>query len=322
MSEGVLGGRSVIMRGKMDCHGLTDIGRARENNEDQFLIADLNKSMLVHQTSLNLEDHTRLFGPSQGQLLLVADGMGGQAAGERASRLAVDTLARYVLHTVPWFLRLDPAREDDLIEELKSALDRCEERIETEAAAHAARRGMGTTLTLAYLLWPRLYVVHAGDSRCYLLRGGRLEQVTTDHTVAQQMIERGMMEARDASGSRWSHVLWNCLGGGAREVRPEVRKVVLQVGDSLLLCTDGLSGTVPEERIRELLSEGHNAEATCRRLVEAANRAGGPDNITVVVAHFRDAQHPLAAQAHTAEAEAPAEPAAAVAPTPALAPAS
>src|SRR5437763_9216083 len=117
------------MRGKMDCFGLTDVGTAREANEDQFLIADLNKSMLIHQTSLQLEDHTRLFGGSQGKLLLVADGMGGHVAGQRASTLAVDTVTRYVLNTMSWFLRLEPGREDDLQEELKTALERCQQRI-------------------------------------------------------------------------------------------------------------------------------------------------------------------------------------------------
>src|SRR5919199_780200 len=106
------------MRGKMDCHGLTDVGKVRQSNEDQFLIADLNKSMLIHQTSLSHEDHTRLFGPSQGQLLLVADGMGGLPGGQQASAIAVQGLAHYVLSTMSWFLRLRPDREDDLEEEL------------------------------------------------------------------------------------------------------------------------------------------------------------------------------------------------------------
>jgi protein phosphatase len=223
---------------------------------------------------------------------------------------------------MPWFLRLDPAREDDLADELKTAMERCQERIEGESAAHAARHGMGTTLTMAYLLWPRLYDVHAGDSRCYLLRGGRLEQITTDHTVAQQMVDRGVLPAAEAAGSRWSHVLWNCLGGGSHDLRPEVRKVVLQVGDTLLLCTDGLSGSVPEGRIRELLAEGRGAAQTCQRLVEEANRAGGRDNITAVVAHFRDAAQPLsAAVTHTAREEAPAAEATAPVAAPVLSPA-
>ena len=189
------------MRGKMDCYGLTDVGRVRAVNEDQFLIADLGKSMLIHQTSLSHEDHTRLFGGSQGKLLLVADGMGGHAEGKRASTIAVQTLAHYVLNTMSWFYRLQEGHEADLQEELQAALEECQKSIEVAASASAERRGMGTTLTMAYVLWPRLYVVHAGDSRCYLLRDARLERVTTDHTMAQQLVDRGALPAEEAQGS-------------------------------------------------------------------------------------------------------------------------
>src|SRR5436190_381940 len=143
------------MAGKMDCYGLTDRGHERETNEDQFLVADLSKSMLVHQTSLSHEDHTRLFGGSQGKLLLVADGMGGLTGGRQASALAVEGIANYVLNTMPWFFRLRADHEDDLSDELRAALEACQRRVEVAAAARPERRRMGTTLTLAYLLWPR-----------------------------------------------------------------------------------------------------------------------------------------------------------------------
>ncbi len=290
------------MRGKLDCFGLSDRGQAREANEDQFLVADLNKSLLIHQTSLSHEDHTRLFGGSQGQLLLVADGMGGHTSGQRASALAVQGLTRYVLNTMPWLFRLQQNEETDLKEELQAALEAAQRDIEAEAAAHAERRGMGTTLTLAYVLWPRLYVVHAGDSRCYLLRGGRLEQVTRDHTIAQQLVERGALTPEQAEESRYSHMLWNCLGGGTHDLSPEVYKATLRLGDSLLLCSDGLSKVVEDDRIRDLLAQPLPAEETCRRLVAAANAGGGPDNITVVVAHFREAGEATQAKGHAAQA--------------------
>ncbi len=293
------------MAGKMDCYGLTDRGRERETNEDQFLVADLSKSMLVHQTSLSHEDHTRLFGGSQGKLLLVADGMGGQAGGRQASALAVEGIANYVLNTMPWFFRLREGHEDDLSDELRAALEACQRRVEVAAAAQPERRRMGTTLTLAYLLWPRLFVVHAGDSRCYIRRGGRLHQVTRDHTVAQQLVERRVLGPEEAEESRWSHVLWNCVGGGTHELNPDVYKATLKLGDTLLLCSDGLTKVLPDERIGEVLGQGASAEATCRELVSLANAGGGPDNITVVVARFLDA--PAAqAQAHAAAATVPA----------------
>jgi protein phosphatase len=278
------------MRDKIDVYGLSDRGRVREANEDQFLIADLNKSMLVHQTSLSHEDHTHLVGGLQGKLLLVADGMGGHAQGQRASAVAVGGLTHYVLNTMPWFFRLEPDQEADLEHELKAALEECQQRIKAVASDDPGSRGMGTTLTLAYVLWPRLYVVHAGDSRCYLQRGGRLEQITKDHTVAQQLVDKGAMSPEEAHESRWSHVLWNCVGGGAHELRPDVYKATMHAGDTLLLCSDGLTAGLSPEEILQLLGRGASAEQTCRDLVEAANARGGRDNVTVVVARFGDEQ--------------------------------
>jgi protein phosphatase len=274
--------------GRIDCYGLTDIGKVREVNEDQFLIAELNKSMLVHQTSLTFDDDTRWFGGSQGHLLLVADGVGGHAGGKRASTIAVDTVAQYVLNTMPWFFRLDKEHEDDLRDELTSAMERCQASIQVEAEAMPKREGMGTTLTLGYILWPRLYVVHVGDSRCYLLRGRKLEQITTDHTVAQQLIKEGALEAKEAEESRWSNVLWNTVGGSSSELNPEVYKAQLATGDTLLLCTDGITKHLGDTEIAKLLKDGQSAEETCRQLVNAANEAGGSDNIAVVVARFHE----------------------------------
>jgi protein phosphatase len=294
------------MRGKMDCHGLSDVGRVRKGNEDQYLIADLNKSMQVHQTSLDLDDQTRLFGSSQGQLLLVADGLGGHAAGKRASTIAVDSLAAYVLNTMDWFLRLQEDREEDFREDLQAALEHCQARIRAEVARVPEREGMGTTLTMAYLTWPRVYVVHVGDSRCYLWRKSKLKQITRDHTLAQELVERGVLE--DAESSHWSHVLWNVIGGNSDELSPEVYKAQLALGDKLLLCTDGLTRHVPDREIGRLLGAPSTSEEICHRLVNAANDAGGSDNVTVVVAQFRDtAQAPAAAAEHVSRAE-PATP--------------
>jgi serine/threonine protein phosphatase PrpC len=169
------------------------------------------------------------------------------------------------------------------------SLEECQKSIEAAAAIHPERQGMGTKLTMAYVLWPWLYVVHAGDSRCYLLRDSRLEQITTDHTIAQQLVDRGAIAAEAAQRSRWSHVLWNCVGGGSHELSVDVHKAELRIEDTILLCTDGLTARVPEEQIVEVLAQSSNAQEACRQLVDAANELGGPDNITVVVARFCDA---------------------------------
>src|SRR5947209_7440720 len=200
------------MHGKMDCSGLSDAGRVRDVNDDQYLIASLSKSMQVHQTSLDLDDQTRLFGASQGKLLLVADGLGGGPAGaRRASTLAVNSLTTYLLNTMHWFFRLRPDLEDQFLDDLKSALEFCQERIRAEAERIPEHRGMGTTLTMAYLTWPHVYVVHAGDSRCYLLRGGRLRQLTRDHSLGGEPLGRDAPE--ENGGAPWGRMLWNFVGG-------------------------------------------------------------------------------------------------------------
>lgn len=268
----------------LDCHGLTDRGRERPTNQDQFLVADLIKTMQIIETSLQVHTRARLSGHSQGKLLLVADGMGGHSGGERASTLALETLNTYLLNTMHWLFRLEADRETDFEADLISALGQCDEKIRSEAASEPGEHGMGTTLTMAYLIWPRMYVVHVGDSRCYLLRGSQLQQITTDHTIAEAFVEAGVLKPDEAENSRWSHVLWNVVGGSDDELQPVVYRSELALGDTVLLCTDGLTRHVSNGQLTSMLKEPATAEQTCKRLVDAANEAGGRDNITVVVA--------------------------------------
>jgi serine/threonine protein phosphatase PrpC len=272
---------------QMDCFGLTDLGRKRPTNQDHFLIADLNKSLRVHSTSLNLDDETRIYGGSQGKLLIVADGMGGEAEGERASTIAVDQLATYVLNSLGWCFRLEENSEHDFEEDLKSALKSCQDSIHSAASGHSEMRGMGTTMTISYIVWPRAFVVHVGDSRCYLLRNGDLAQVTVDHTMAAVMAKAGQMSREEARESPMGHALWNALGGKSEDLSVDVYKLSLECDDLLLLCTDGLYDLVPHEKLQRILSTGESAEATCRRLVNLANENGGKDNITVIVSRFQ-----------------------------------
>lgn len=278
-------------RGPIDrrvAFGMTDIGRKRETNQDQFLIAQLNKSMLVAATSLPLDEKSRLFGGVQGQLLVVADGMGGHAAGERASSLAIDQLIGRLLNNVHWFLQVDHDCEEDFVDDLKDLLQDAHARILKEAVRDTRLGGMGTTLTMAHVVWPRLYVVHAGDSRCYLVRDGVAEQLTTDHTLAHKLVESGGMTAEDEATSRWSHVLWNVLGGGGQgTLLAEVRRADLQPGDVVLLCSDGLHRYVDAETLARVVGEQDDLETTCGRLVRMANDAGGADNVTVVMSRPR-----------------------------------
>ena len=265
--------------------GRTDIGKKRENNQDHFLIADLNKSMLVQSTSLNLEAQSRLYGMSHGKLFMVADGMGGHSGGSRASTLAIDLLINQLLNSMHWFFQFDnksQEREQGFIEDLKRMMQQAHETIE-KVSSGTQFKGMGTTLTMAYVIWPTMYVVHAGDSRCYLLRDENLKQLTSDHTVTQQLIESGM-PADAAAKSPWNNVLYNALGAGGSSVNSEIHKIQLQPGDMLLLCSDGLNRHVSDNEIRQVLQTELEPVECCRSLIDLANLRGGHDNVTVIVA--------------------------------------
>jgi protein phosphatase len=271
---------------QMDCFGLTDSGRTRPTNQDHFLIADLNKSMRIHDTSLTLDNETRVYGGSQGKLLVVADGMGGEAEGERACTIAVDQLTTYVLNSLSWCFRLEQDSEQDFEDHLKEALESCQKRIQAVVANHPEMQSMGTTMTMVYIVWPRAFVVHVGDSRCYLMRNGDLDQITVDHTMSEIMVEAGQMSREEARHSRLGHALWNVLGGRSTELAVDVYKLTLECDDVLLLCTDGLYNMVSHETLQELLTSNTGAESACRKLIDLANQNGGKDNITAVVSHF------------------------------------
>jgi len=279
------------MSGKMDCFGATHIGLMRDSNEDQFMISDISKSMRVHQTSLSLSHHTRLFGDTQGKLLLVADGIGGHEAGERASQLVIDGIVDYTLNRLHWFMFGDCSTDQTFEEELKRALIDCQIKIDREVAAIPSHRGMGSTLTMGYIVWPRLFVVHVGDCRCYLYRNGVLKQLTRDHTLADLVSrsQKGQVDIDeiDVSSLNQSNVLWNAIGGGSGQVPvPDSMALDLEMGDTLLLCSDGLNKHLSANQIKECLSMKSTSEQKCNALISAANDAGGSDNVTVIVSRF------------------------------------
>ncbi len=285
------------MFAKISSAGRTDIGKKRDTNQDQYLIADLNKSMLVQSTSLHLEAQSRLYGMSHGKLFMVADGMGGHRGGDRASTLAIDLLINQLLNSMHWFFQMDidlEDREQGFIEDLKRMLQRAHEAIEQESSEEKGTAGMGTTLTMAYVIWPWMYVVHAGDSRCYLLRNNEIKQLTRDHTVSNRLMEKGGMTEAEAEKSPWSNVLYNALGAGASEVNAEVHRVALKPNDMIMLCSDGLYRYLKDEEIRDMLQTEIEPLECCRSLIEVANFRGGADNITAIVAklHTPDEDQP------------------------------
>jgi serine/threonine protein phosphatase PrpC len=268
----------------LDAFGSTDAGLRRSVNEDQFLVATMQRSMVMANTSLPMSEEGLFFmGKPDATLMMVADGMGGKEGGEVASTIAVNTIARYMCNFQPFVSRNKVSGDtiSGLREEMTKALVQGDAVI--KEASEVSHKNMGTTLTLAYLIWPRLYVAHAGDSRCYLHRDGTVKQITTDHTVAKKLADSGI-EVGEASAMH--DTLWNALGGKS-ESEPEVYRARLRANDTILLCSDGLNKHVDDKTIAATLDNQPTAEACCSELIRLANEGGGSDNITVIVARAR-----------------------------------
>jgi protein phosphatase len=262
--------------------GVTDRGLVRERNEDQYLVARLTKSLEVIASSLPPAEHAPVAG-REGYVLLVADGIGGRAGGARASALAVQGAETYLLEAAKWFFWLDDPDEHVRLRLVSEALERLDRAIIAEGQADPALAGMGTTLTAASIIGADVFIVHVGDSRAYILHGGSLKQLTTDHTLTQAMIDEGIISQEHARHHRLQGILTNALGGKPG-VTPQIVKYRAQRGDRLLLCTDGLTSLVPDDRIAELLADYPEPRPACQALLEAALAAGGLDNVTIVLA--------------------------------------
>jgi serine/threonine protein phosphatase PrpC len=264
--------------------GVTDPGRVRSSNEDSFLVADLSRTLRVRQTSL--PQVVTQQGRNRGYVLLVADGVGGNNAGEVASALTVETVELFVVDLLRRFSNIRTTDESGVIQDLREAVRQADARIAEESREHLELQGMSTTLTLAFISGWRLFVLHAGDSRCYRLHAGKLERLTEDHTLVAALVSHGTISSEQARSHPYRHVVTNVLGGDKAGVRVDVQRATLEAGDVLLLCTDGLTDMLDDERIAAILTEEGDPERACRRLVDEANAAGGKDNITAVVAHL------------------------------------
>lgn len=261
----------------LQCFGLTDLGLKRTSNQDHFAVASLRKRVQVRQSNLEtVARASRTFS----QLLVVADGMGGMAEGGQASRLVVETLLARAARRWPW---AGGAQAGNLGRALHDSALACRRRLLKHAAG--AARSMGTTLTAAHVSDLDLDLLHVGDSRCYLLRRGKLKRLTTDHTMAQRLAAEGALSKAQAAASPFANVLWNSISSSASgELKPEVSRHRLQAGDVLLLCTDGLTKHLDDKRLAQVLKAGRGVQQTAEQLVAEAREKGGTDNITVIVA--------------------------------------
>jgi len=265
----------------LDFFGMTHRGLVRTENQDHFLYCTLHKMMRVGGSSVpNLE---LLELPSQrlASVAAVADGVGGRAGGEAASRAAIEALADYVTHAAATYYTANAKDRESFLEQLKEAARQGHEAVQARGAPDPEDRGAATTLTVAVAVWPSLYLLQVGDSRCYRYRGGRVERMTRDQTMAQDLVDCGVLKPDDAPRSRFAHVLSSSLGG--RTSSPEVTVSDMQPGDVYLLCTDGLTKHVSDERIGERLGTLTSSEQACRALVDDALADGGSDNIAAVV---------------------------------------
>ena len=254
----------------------TDVGQVREHNEDNFLVADLTR----RSRGLLEANRATTVGP-QGAVFAVCDGMGGAAAGEIASQLAVDIIYERLVEG----LDERPVKRDELARRLVRAVEAAGLRIFHEAKADRSRRGMGTTVTAAALVDELLFFAQVGDSRGYLLRGESLVQLTRDQSLVNQLIEAGQLTEEEAETFEHNNIILQALGT-SDTVQVDLTFCELRRGDVLLLCSDGLSGMVRFEEIREILRSSDEPLEICKALTERANQAGGHDNITVIVVQF------------------------------------
>jgi PPM family protein phosphatase len=251
--------------------GGTNIGSQRAQNQDTFVITDL-ESGRVSRPCIR----TEVWVSRPGVLMLVCDGMGGRAAGDVAAQLAAASI-KQELQAQGADVGQSPDRS------LERAVLGANQAILDEAETHPAERGMGTTCTAALISPDRLTIVQVGDSRAYLSRDGRLRTLTRDQTLAEDLVDRGALKPEDVAHFPYRHVLAQALGTAA-DVHPVVSSLDLQEGDRVLLCSDGLHGPVSEQTIEKILSGTRDLAQVAEELIAAALAAGGPDNVTVVIA--------------------------------------
>ena len=270
---------------EIDIHGITDLGKVRKTNQDHFLICSLHNRLKIHATSLPHPEQLQFRGERLAFMAIVADGVGGQQAGEEASRIALESVAHYASQGLKCFCNNDAEEEQRFLERLHESILECHARVAEEAGSDPDLAGMATTLTLAIGNWPWAYVAQVGDSRAYQLRGEDLIQITRDQTVAQILYDEGVMNTAELKESSWAHVLSSAIGG--EEAAPVTYRISMEYDDVLLLCSDGLTKHVSDERIRHHLIHIASAKEACEALLAEALEDGGSDNITIVVGRVR-----------------------------------
>ena len=271
---------------ELDLYGLTHRGYVRAENQDQFLLCTIHPQVVIHGTSLPDPGSLALRGQRMATILLVADGVGGSAAGGRASRLATEAVTRYLASSLRSYHTAGSSAENEFMEALRGAAIEAHAVVRDESRAQGDGRNMATTLSVGIVVWPWLYVLQVGDSRCYFYEDGRLQQVTRDQTVAQELVDQGVLAQDRAHASPLSHVLSSAIG--ASEALPVISRVdVRKRGCVVLVCSDGLTKHVADAEIGAQIARMESAEQLCQSLLQLALERGGSDNITIVAGRAR-----------------------------------
>jgi len=271
------------MQVAVDLGAATHPGLVRPNNEDSFLVSRADRSLETLLTNLPAGE-IPAWAAERSYGLVVADGMGGHAAGEVASHVALRAVVEHVLATADWIMRDVAAHAGRIEERMAERFLAADESVQHEASRNPRFAGMGTTMTMAVSCGKNLFLGHVGDSRAYLLSGGELRVLTRDHSFAQALADTGDISQSQVATHRMRSVLLRHVGAGSAQA--DICHHTLANGDQLLLCTDGLTDLVDEAPIAAILQSAPTAQAACDQLLAAALAAGGKDNITVVIARY------------------------------------
>jgi serine/threonine protein phosphatase PrpC len=268
---------------QLDLFGITHVGKVRLENQDHFLVATVHPELVIHETSLPTPQSLPIRGTRLATVMLVADGVGGSTGGREASQLAVETIMHYVSSSLRCYQSAGSSDDEKFVAALRAAALEAHAAVRAEAAQQPDARRMATTLTLFIAVWPWAYAVQVGDSRCYHFDGSELNQMTRDQTIAQDLVDQGVLPRDRVAKSPFSHVLASAIG--AEAALPEVSRVRMDVRkDIFLLCSDGLTKHVTDDEIATELRALKSSEQSCRRLLAMALERGGSDNITVLIA--------------------------------------
>lgn len=265
---------------EMDVFGLSHAGLVRKDNQDRYLMATIHKRIHVVDSNIDLTDRIPAAEQRLAYLAMVADGVGGGVSGAEASAVALEAAMQYVDGSLAVYYSA-AADESRFAELLQAAATRAHEAVLERRAERDVRGTMATTLTVYIGVWPTYYVLQVGDSRYYLWRHGKLTQVTRDQTMAQDLVDEGVLTPAAAARTPMAHVLSSAIG--ADTTAPVVTCLHSDWHSVHLLCSDGLTKQVPDERIAEVLGAMTSARQACETLLQEALDRGGTDNITIII---------------------------------------